>query len=251
MDFGIKGKTIVVTGGSGGIGRSIVKALLEQGGRVAIIGASRSALDVVFEQLSYLGILKCYQADLCQVEKMGLLVQRIRKDFGEIDILIQSAGIMQGKPAIELTPKEWDDMMAVNARGMFFFMREVVAQSMQNHGGAIVNIASMAGIRGMHPPMCGAHYAASKGAVIAMTMQAAVEWANLGIRCNAVVPGGVLTGPIVDRGVTAEMVKNVPLEKLSRPEDIANGVGFLCSEAAAMITGQSLVIDGGSSVVGY
>lgn len=133
--------------------------------------------------------------------------------MGEVDVLVQCAGLMGGKPGLEIQQSDWDKVQNVNARGLFFMMQQVVGQSMKDRGGSIVNFASMAGIRGMHPPMCSAFYAASKGAVVAVTMQAAVEWAGLGVRVNC--------------------------------------VAFLASDKAATITGQTIVIDGGASVVGY
>jgi NAD(P)-dependent dehydrogenase (short-subunit alcohol dehydrogenase family) len=150
-----------------------------------------------------------------------------------------------------MSVEEWDRMFQINVRGMFFIMQQVVEQSMQHLGGAIVNFSSMAGIRGMRETMASPHYSASKGAVVAMTMQAATEWAKYGVRCNAVAPGGVLTKAMATLDFPKDALEPVPLHKLSKPEDIANAVTFLASEKAAMITGQTLVIDGGSSVVGY
>ena len=122
---------------------------------------------------------------------------------------------------------------------------------MNGRGGSIVNFASMAGIRGMHPPMCSAFYSASKGAVVAVTMQAAVEWASLGVRVNCVAPGGVETPAMREMGFPPEAVDPIPMKKLNQPEDVANAVAFLASDKAATITGQTLIIDGGASVVGY
>lgn len=130
-------------------------------------------------------------------------------------------------------------------------MQETVRQSMKEHGGAIVNFASMAGIRGMNPAMAAAHYSASKGAVVAMTMQAAAEWGQHQIRVNAVAPGGVLTKAMQQMQFPENAFASIPLGRLSLPQDIANAVVFLASDRAAMITGQTLIIDGGSSIVGY
>lgn len=165
--------------------------------------------------------------------------------------LVQAAGLMRGGPAVELTESGWDEMLDINARGLFFMMQQVVLQSMSKCGGSIVNFSSMAGIRGMNIPMCSAQYSASKGAVVALTMQGAVEWASNDIRVNAVAPGGVLTPAMQKLGFPPEAVEPIPLKRLSAPQDVANAVTFLASDAAAMITGQVLVVDGGSSVVGY
>ena len=150
-----------------------------------------------------------------------------------------------------MKPEEWDLMFQINAKGLFFMMQQVVAQSMTKTGGSIVNFSSMAGIRGMRAGMASPHYSASKGAVVAMTRQAATEWAQYQVRCNAVAPGGVMTEAMKKMGFPEEEMDPIPLRRLSEPKDIANAVVFLASEQAGMITGQTIVIDGGSSVVGY
>jgi gluconate 5-dehydrogenase len=156
-------------------------------------------------------------------------------------------------PGEEITPAQWDRVLDVNSRGLFFMLQAVCVQSMMaRQSGAVVNIASVAGIRGMPAPLCGAHYSASKGAVIQITRQAAVEWGHHHIRVNAVAPGGVLTDRLQSFGpdFLAQAVAPIPMKKLSQPGDIANAVCFLASEAARMITGQVLVVDGGGTVVG-
>lgn len=130
-------------------------------------------------------------------------------------------------------------------------MQQVVAQSMAARGGSIVNFASMAGIRGMHPPMCSAFYSASKGAVVAVTMQARRGVGRTGRAGELRSPGGVETPAMREMGFPPEVVDPIPMKRLNQPEDVANAVVFLASDKAATITGQTLVIDGGASVVGY
>lgn len=122
---------------------------------------------------------------------------------------------------------------------------------MKKYGGSIVNFSSMAGIRGMKLGMCSAHYSASKGAVIALSKQGAVEWAPYQVRVNAIAPGGVLTEAVKNMNMPIEAMAQIPLKKLSKPTDIAESAVFLASDQASMITGQVLVVDGGSSCVGY
>ncbi len=251
MNFEMNGKLAVVTGGAGGIGTAVVKTLLLSGAKVAIVDANADRLKEAKEKQSPYGEVGIYQANLTDVPSIAGVVEQIRKEMGEISYLVQAAGLLAGKPALELTLEEWDLVLNVNARGLFFMMQEVVKQSMQKNGGSIVNFASMAGIRGMEKPMCSAHYSASKGAVVAMTMQGAVEWADLGVRVNAVAPGGVKVGPMASMATPPELVAPIPLGKLSEPEDIANAVCFMLSDAAAMITGITLVVDGGGHVVGH
>lgn len=249
IDF--TGKVAVVTGAAGGIGYVCAQTLLESGAKVAILDINQEALDRSADALSAFGSVNGYAVNLGDVDSIAPVVSRIRADLGEIDVLVQCAGLMGGKPGLEVTQADWDRALNVNARGLFFMMQQVVAQSMQSRGGSIVNFASMAGIRGMHPPMCSAFYSASKGAVVAATMQAAVEWASLGVRVNCVAPGGVETPAMKEMGFPPEVVDPIPMKKLNQPEDVANCVVFLASDKAATITGQTIVIDGGASVVGY
>lgn len=247
-------KVVVVTGGTGGIGKTIVRELLAANAQVAVIYRGQAAMETARAELSPLGTVRFFQLDTENVEAMGPCVDEIAAQMGEIYGLVQAAGIMGGKPGLEITPAEWDKLMAVNARGTFFFMQAVVGRSMAKHGGSIVNIASMAGIRGMCPPIQGAHYGASKAAVVAVTMQAAVEWAELGVRCNSIAPGGVKSGPMA--GLKKEelppfMVANVPMKDLVDPQCVADTILYLLSDMSSAMTGQCLVIDGGSTACGY
>ena len=252
MNITFNGKTAVVTGGTGGIGSAIAKTLLESGAQVALIDVSVEKLRGMEKQLSAYGTVKSYPLNVTDTSAIPDCIRRIRQEMGEIDVLIQAAGLLRSADGLELQQDEWDMVMNVNARGLFFTMQQVVLQSMKNHGGSIVNFSSMAGIRGMNSAMAAAHYSASKGAVVALTMQAAVEWAQFDVRVNALAPGGVLTPAIEKLPPPPEgAMEAIPLRQLSKPQDVANLAVFLASDHARMITGQVMVIDGGSSVVGY
>ena len=254
MKIDFQEKFAIVTGGEGCIVAACVHELLEPGAIVEVVDVSEEALRKLKEKtVSYMeaGKVGYYRMDITDIGEIKKIVTKIRKELGEIKVLIQSAGLMRSKSGLQMTPEEWDLMFQINTRGLFFMMQQVVAQSMRNEGGAIVNFSSMAGIRGMREGMESAHYSDSKGAVVAMTRQAATEWAKYGVRCNAVAPGGVRTEKMKTMEFTDTEMQPVPLGRLSEPEEIAYGVVFLVSEQAEMITGQTLVIDGGSSIVGY
>lgn len=255
MEIRFDGKTALVTGGAGGIGCQTAELLLDSGAAVAVADVSKEALKRAQEKLAGRGKCIFLPVNIADPESVRQCVENVLAQFGRIDVLVQTAGVLRSRPAEQITEEDWDFVLNINAKGMFFMMQQTVLQSMQYTGGSIVNFASMAGIRGMRREMAAAHYAASKGAVVAMSMQAATEWAHYGIRCNAVAPGGVLTDAMLamkkDTPDDPHAMDPIPLRKLSRPEDIAEAVTFLASDRASMITGQTLVIDGGSSIVGY
>jgi NAD(P)-dependent dehydrogenase (short-subunit alcohol dehydrogenase family) len=251
LDIRFDGQTALISGGSRGIGFACAEMLLDSGAAVAIVGSDGAKMADAEKALSSKGTIRGYQVDVAQVAELPALIERVRQDLGEIDVLVQAAGLMRGGPAEELTEAEWDQVLDVNAKGLFFMMQAVAVQSMiRRQKGAIVNFSSVAGIRGMAEPLCSQHYSASKGAVVQITRQAAVEWAKHGIRANAVAPGGVNTAGRPG-GPPAEMMKPIPLGRLTEPWEVAAAVCFLGSGHAANITGQVLVIDGGGSIVGH
>ena len=259
MNIDFSGKVAVVTGAGSGIGFACAETLAESGATVAMVGRNKEKIEKAAQMLAGKGDVHPYALDIAQPESIAPVVEKIREELGEISVLIQSAGLMTGGDALELTPADWDRVQNTNARGTFFMMQQVVKQSMKEYGGAILNIASMAGIRGMVPPMCSASYSASKGAVAAITMQAASEWGCYGVRVNAIAPGGTAsmgTGVVSQHegpGGNPPPVHNyVPTGRaMNTPYEIASAAVFLCSEYSGNTTGQIIVIDGGASIVGY
>ena len=254
MTIDFNKRLAVVTGGAGGIGKNVVRALLDANARVAIVDMSEEAMAKAKEELSAYGEVGCFKFNLLDVDGMGACVDQIVAEMGPISHLVQIAGILAGKPGLDITLEDWDKCMNINARGVFFFMQQVVARSMKETGGTIVNLASMAAIRGMVPPIEGAHYGASKAAVYAVTLQAAVEWAQFGIRCNCIAPGGVKVGRmagIPKEQIPPEMVANVPMRDLVDPNCIAQTMVYLLSDMSSAVTGQCVIADGGATACGY
>lgn len=259
MNIDFTGKVAVVTGAGSGIGFACAQALAQSGAIVAMVGRSEAKIRQAADMLKADGEVHPYALDIADSDAIAGVVSRIRGELGEIRVLVQAAGVMTGGPGLELMPADWDRVLNTNAKGTFFMMQQVVKQSMQTGGGAILNIASMAGIRGMVPPMCSASYSASKGAVVAITMQAASEWGHMGVRVNAIAPGGTAsfnTGVVAPRegpgGNPPPAINHVPTGRvMNTPEEIATAALFLCSDLSGNTTGQVMVIDGGASIVGY
>ena len=242
-------KTVMITGGAGGIGQACVQRFLEKGEKVIIVDYNQEMIDQCVQQFSHLGDVYGYAIDLSHSENISEFVSYILQTHQQIDVLVQAAGLMASQPAIDIQVSDFERLLKVNVEGLFFMMQEVVKQSMMKTGGCILNFASEAAIRGFTGPMAGVHYSASKGAVIAMSRQLAVEWGEYHIRVNSICPGGVLTPAMEKMGFDEEM-NTIPLKRLSRPRDIANSVAYLCSDEASMITGQNIVVDGGCAAVG-
>jgi NAD(P)-dependent dehydrogenase (short-subunit alcohol dehydrogenase family) len=248
MDVRFDGKVCVVTGSARGIGYATSDLLVDSGAKVAMIDVQTERLEDSAKILCRKGVAKAYPQDLTRIQELAPLVETIRGEMGEIDVLIQAAAIGPQRDALDITEEEWDKVFAINAKALFFMMREVVRQSMlPRRSGAVVNFSSIAGIAGMRKPLCAAHYSGSKGAVAAITRQGAMEWADHHVRVNAVASGGVLTemtksliGDNLDKATAL-----VPLGRLSEPEEVAQIVLFYASDLADNVTGQVFVIDGG------
>lgn len=248
MEIRFDGKVAIVTGAASGIGYTCAEMLADSGAAVALVGSRLERLQAAEEKLSAKGKVKSFVLDIGKTELIADTIEKIRTDLGEIDLLVQCAVKVLNKPSLEFTAEDWDSTINVNAKGLFFVMQEVVKQSMKMRGGSIVNMSSMAGIRGMSPPLCNALYSAAKGAVISMSRQGATEWADLGVRVNAMAPGGV---SVYDRSLPEFLFPMVPLKRFCTPEEVGAGVLYLLSDHAAAVTGQVMVIDGGASVQGY
>ncbi len=269
MEQRLAGKIAVVTGAGQGIGRGIALRLAREGAAVVVAEFNpETAGDVAAEVQAQGARALSYPIDVTSPQALHRMVRDVTGAFGRIDILVNNAGAMQTKPLLDLTEDDWDRIVGVNERGLFFCLQTMAAQMIAQvpeevkaaghaaHGhGKIVNLSSISGRRGR--PLA-AHYAASKAAVISITQSAALALAPYNINVNAVCPGVVAT-PMweqIDRErgrlfglkageAMAAFVDTVPLKRAGTPEDIAAAVAFLCSPDADYITGQTLNVDGG------
>jgi len=240
-------KVAVVTGAAGDIGLACAKLLADSGAGVALIDCQPDRLAEATKSVQQKGIAQGYQLDVTDIPAIAPTVSRIRQELGEVDILVCCAGINIPKLAQEVTEADWDAVVTVNTKGLFFCNQAVAVQSMiPRKAGAIVNIASIFGLVG-GPKR--ASYCASKGGVVQLTRQEAIEWAPYNIRVNAVAPTFVLTemteSYLSDPEFKTYILDNTPLHCLATVDDVAAATCFLASDAAKMITGVVLPVDGG------
>jgi len=243
-------KTVVITGAASGIGKATTELFAEKGYQLVVsdideVGGNQLVADLVSEAI----FVKCDTSDYNQVDKlMNATIGR----FGQIDVLVNNAGI--GAPTYTRTEDHpldvWDRVLAVNQNGVFYGMKLALKQMMQQGHGNIVNIASLAGLKGTGT---GLAYSASKHAVVGMTRSAALEYAKRNIRINCVCPGFIET-PLMKRMVPDEaaMQKIVypytPMKRAGNPREIAQAIYWLASEQSSYVTGHAMVVDGGVSV---
>jgi len=249
----VEGKVAIVTGGALGIGRAICKVLAKEGAKVAVTDVrDREGKEVVDEIKAAGGIAKFWHLDVTNEEEVKEVFADVAKEFGKIDVLVNNAGIAGvNKPTHEITEEEWDKVINVNVKGVFFCTKYVIPYMRKAGGGSIINMSSIYGLIGAAdiPP-----YHASKGAVRLMAKNDALLYAKDNIRVNSVHPGFIWT-PMVENflkssGVDPEEGKKQlaslhPIGHVGEPEDIAYGVLYLASDESKFVTGSELVIDGG------
>ena len=247
-------KVAVITGAARGIGLAVVHKFLAEGWRVALIDIDEPNLLRTCAQLKpdrgnedNVLALPCDVAEPAQVDAaVAATVAR----FGRIDALVNNAGVAVFKPLLETSYEEWSRVIDVNLSGPFICTQACAPVMLEHGGGAVVNIASISGLRAS---MLRVAYGTSKAGVIHLTKQQAAELGNLGIRVNAIAPGPVDTAmakAVHTADIRADYHDAIPLNRYGSEEEIAAGVWFLCSDAASYINGQTLAIDGGFDAVG-
>jgi 3-oxoacyl-[acyl-carrier protein] reductase len=241
-----KGKTVLVTGGSRGIGRAIALAFAGEGASVAIVYAhNEEAAGQTIAMLHERGVdCRKFRCDVRQWDAVAKTVEEIADGLGEIDVLVNCAGVVKDSLLLSMEPEDWRVVIDTNLGGAFHFMKAVGTAMVVRKKGAIINISSLAGERGGRGQV---NYAASKGGLNALTRAAAIEFAPKGVTVNAVAPGLVLTemSSAVRSLVGDSLKKSIPLRRFAEPGDIPGVVLFLASPAAAYITGQVIYVDGG------
>ena len=243
--FELTDKTAMVTGAARGLGQAIAVKLAEAGADVALCDLNAEWLEETAGKVRALGRrAECYGVNVAESDSVSAGVKAIEKDFGKIDILVNNAGITKDGLLMRMSEEDWDAVLNVNLKGVFLCTKAVMRGMMKQRSGAIVNIASVIGLMGNAGQ---ANYAASKGGVISFSKTVAKELASRNVRCNAVAPGFIRTAmtDALDEEVQNKMKELIPLSRFGDPEDVANVVLFLASDASSYVTGQVLSTCGG------
>lgn len=234
-----KGKVVIVTGGSRGIGKSIAESFASNGAKVTVTYKN----SIISDSFDAIGI-KYAQCDAADTAAVQVFTDSVIKEHGRVDILVNNAGMTKDGLLMRMSEADWDNVMNTNTKGVFNFTKAVSRQMISQKEGKIVNISSVVGITGNAGQ---ANYAASKAAVIGFTKSIAKELASRNINVNCIAPGYIdtdMTNKLNDT-VKQGILNTIPMKRIGEGKDIAEAVMFLCSDNAAYITGQILCVDGG------
>jgi 3-oxoacyl-[acyl-carrier protein] reductase len=245
----LKDQVALVTGGSRGIGRGIVKALAAEGAKVACIykGSKEAAESLVQEVTQAGGTCQAVQCDVTDPAAAQAVAEKIEKEWGSVNILVNNAGVIRDDLFVRMEPAAWQTVLQTNLGGTYNFCKAVAFNMMRQRKGRIINVSSVAA---EHVNAGQTNYAASKGAINAFTRALAVELASRNVTVNAVAPGFIETDMSeAVRNKAGDLIKKIiPMRRIGQPDDIAKVVVFLASDASAYMTGQVLTVDGGLSL---
>lgn len=245
--FDLTGRIALITGAGSGIGRGVALALSSAGAEVVVVGRTLEKLEETRQLITELGGKAwLVRADVAQRTQVEDVVAKAVRESGGLHILVNAAGGQLRKPALEVSEEDWDSLMCVNLKAVFFCCQAAARVMSAQGGGKIINITSLTAVIGL--PYLSV-YGASKGGVSQLTKSLAVEWAPMGIHVNAIGPGRIrtpMTEPLFQDDVVREsFLRLIPLRRAGIPEDVAGAVVFLASDASNYITGQTLYVDGG------
>lgn len=247
----LKEKTVIVTGGSKGIGKDIALTFAKLGANVVISGRDQTKLEETLIELREFNE-KCMavRGDLSDISQVKQLIEKTATAFGTIDVLINNAGVNIAKPAMEVTEEDWDTVLDLNLKTAFFASQAAAKYMLEQKSGRIINIASQMAFVGY---IKRAAYCSSKGGLVQLTKALAVEWAKSGIRVNAVAPTFIeteLTAKMfVDVQFKEDVERRILLDGLSQPKDISGAVLYLASDLANFVTGETIKVDGGWTAI--
>ncbi len=246
--FNLLNKVVIITGGTKGIGYGILRAYAEAGAQTVVVSRHAHDCEAVKRDLTSLGLKAlAIAADLTSQDDIVRLVDTVWQRFGRIDILVNNAGTAVTKQALQISPADWDRVIDLNLKGLFFCTQAVGKKMVESgEGGKIINLASVFGLVGERNIL---PYCVAKGGVIQLTRALALEWAKHNIQVNALCPGYVKTamneGELADPKIYEHITKKVAMRRLGEVDELLGAALFLGSDLSSYMTGQTLVIDGG------
>ena len=242
----LENKNILITGGSRGIGKGIVYKLIEHGANVAFTYSSSSEVSdlIVSELSSEKSLCKAYKSDASKIEECENLVEKVITDFGNIDVLINNAGITKDNLLMRMTEEDFDSVIRINLNSVFNMTKACQRIFLKNRAGSIINMSSVVGVKGNAGQ---SNYAASKSGIIGFSKSIALELGSRNIRCNVIAPGFIKTEMTdkLSESVIESWNNNIPLKRPGETYDVANLCLFLASDLSSYITGQVINVDGG------
>jgi len=241
----LRGKAAVVTGAAKGIGRATAELFAREGARLVINDVDEAGLNDLREQLEGLGAeVEVVVGDVAVVDDAKRMIGAATERFGRLDVLVANAGVIPLNNIVDATPEDWDWVMAVDGRGMFLTCKYAVEAMLESGGGSIVCLSSISGLAGQAEQST---YGPAKFVASGITKHLAVEWADRGIRVNAVAPGTITTEAVAElpEEYKAPMKEAHPIGRLGEPSEVAKAILFLASDEASFVTGVILPVDGG------
>lgn len=252
VDYHFEGKVALITGASRGIGAATARLFTQEGATVVLASRSEEEMAHIVEEIGANGGEgMAVKTDVAEAASVETLIKRIVDAYGRLDIAVNNAGIAGGnKPLVEVTEEVFDQVIAVNLKGVFLGMKYEIPAMLASGGGAIVNLSSTVGLVGFGGTGAGlAPYIASKHGVVGLTKAAALEYGGQHIRVNAIAPGTTRTSVnerwIADEHIRQRITSGIPLGRVADPVEVAEAILWLCSDAASYITGVTLPVDGG------
>jgi len=241
----LNGKTALITGASRGIGKGIAQAYAREGAGVAFTyRSSTTEAEALVKELTDMGVkAKGYQSDASNFEQTEALVKNVLADFGQIDVLINNAGITRDTLMLRMKEEDWDVVMNTNLKSVFNLTKNLLRPMMKQRAGSIINISSVVGVIGQAGQ---ANYAASKAGIIGFSKSIAKEMGSRNVRCNVIAPGFIatdMTGEL-DEKTQEKYLSGIPLKRFGTVEDVANVAVFLGSDMSAYVSGQTLSVCG-------
>lgn len=242
----LKNKTVLITGGTRGIGRGIALKFAKEGANIAFTyNSAVEAAETLTKELEKIGVkAKGYQSNAADFKAAQDLIDTVIKEFGNIDALVNNAGITKDNLLMRISEDDFDKVIEVNLKSVFNLTKAVTRPMMKNRSGSIINMSSVVGVQGNAGQ---SNYAASKAGILGFTKSIALELGSRNIRCNAIAPGFIETEMTekLDEKIVDGWRKAIPLKRGGTPEDVANACIFLASDMSSYMTGQILKIDGG------